>query len=41
MSTNLPNTDKRNPKEIIQRILELKQMGAHPKEIQKLQQLLN
>lgn len=41
MSTNSNQAEKYNPKEIIQRILELKQEGAHPKEIQKLQQLLN
>lgn len=41
MSTNTPNTEKYTTKTIIQRILELKQNGGHPKEIQKLQQLLN
>jgi hypothetical protein len=41
MSTKTTQTEKRTTKEIIQRILELKQSGTNTKEIQKLQQLLN
>ena len=41
MSTNSNQIEKYTKEEIIQRILELKRNGAQPKEIQKLQQLLN